>query len=356
MNIPLPTLGHWARIAAGHVITPVPLPIDAERTSFTSSPPEQQRPGHNPEDETWLAERRAFEVLAENRCGVDLTPHRWHKAVAPLREQLRSAAKEVDKSRRDSERQAKNPRAQYAPDFTGWRWTSFLRSGQILLETHKSCAMRVSPGTYERALAILNALCSGAEQRGFAADLDSGKRRIVLDGHPGEVEVRITEKLQEEWRKEPNWAKKVENVKHKVPTGILRLYVGATYAEKEFADTPGRPLESRLNDIFVGVYERVVRARERQRENDLREREWKEEEKRREAAEARRRAELARKEAERRRREALVAEARAWKTARLIREYVNYRNHAEPGNRSENTPDAEWTAWALKVADDLDPA
>src|SRR5215472_3647844 len=57
---------------------------------------------------------------------------------------------------------------------------NFLANGQILY----SSAVRASPGTYERAVMILNALAREAERRRIALAVNDKEGRIKLeDGH-----------------------------------------------------------------------------------------------------------------------------------------------------------------------------
>lgn len=242
-----------------------------------------------------------FENQPENRCNVDPKPHVWHVAVAPLRKQLREAVCSTEKLRRESELKRNNRRVHQQPDLDGWRWRSFVDAGQILSHTHKKAAMRVSPSTYERALAVLNALCFQSELRGFAVKLDETEGRIVLEGHGGFVELRVTEKLHEQWRdRENSWSRKIEREKFRAPSGILRLHVGTNlYDENVISDQDGRPVEQRLNEVFVRIYGRVIRAREVARERKRYELERAQAEERRIAAEAQRREESDRREAER---------------------------------------------------------
>src|SRR6266581_941161 len=82
LHIPLPPFGHWARVEAGHAVEKTTLPPTLERTTFVSRPSGQDTTFHLPEDDVWLAERTAFEALAENRIVVQSKPNRWHAAVA----------------------------------------------------------------------------------------------------------------------------------------------------------------------------------------------------------------------------------------------------------------------------------
>lgn len=325
LSIPLPVAGHWAKIAAGKTIQATPLPPSGERTTFISHVPVEPRRSAHPDDVQWKAERVAFEELPDNRCNVDMKPSVWHAPVAPLRKELIEAVAATEKLRRDWERK-QNRRASHEPNWGGWQWRTFVDAGQILNHTHKRAAMRVSPVTYERALAVLNALCFEGVQRGFAVRFDKSEGRIVFQGHGGSVELRATEKLTEQWRdRENSWTRTIEKEKFRTPSGILRIHIGTSlYNENVISDQEDLPVEQRLNEIFIRIYEYVIRARETARERKRYEEARAEAEKRRIAAETQRREEAERREAERKKCERLMAECHAWQTAKLIRDYVSH--------------------------------
>jgi hypothetical protein len=353
LNIPLPSSGHWAKVAAGHKIKRIPLPTDAARTTFVSRPGEYEQGVGLAEDEAWLAERIAFEQQEEHTISVEEKPTRWHKALMPIREGLRESMREMREARRDFERGEKNPRLRQLPGWRGGYWRLFADKGEILSQTHKSSPTRVSPLTYERALAIINALCREAERRGFSVALNEDSGRIELKGHEGTVAVRITERLEAKSRVEQNeWDKKSREVQYKVPTGKLRLYVGERWSESDISDDDERNIEAKLNAAFIRIYRTIVNQREVRRRRAAQEREWKIEAAKREAAETRRLEQLALEEKERRHQRALVIEAKRWKSAELIREYVA---HVARLKHAELSGLADWSTWANGVANALDP-
>lgn len=350
LTVPLPQAGHCA---AGQAVRTLPLPATTGRTRFESNPPPAS-PDAIPEDAAWLDERIAFEEKPENACAVELNPTKWHRALISLRNALRDRRKKVETSRRAEERKTKRPRA-YEPSFDGADWRVFIHGDQILApDGAMVSAVRAGLETYERAFAILNAVCFAAERRKFSVAHDDKRGRLVLTLGTASIDLRISEKLKEEWRKEVRWSGKPENVKYRLPTGTLRFYVGHTYSEREIGETAEAPLQSRLNDLFRIAYRKVVRERERQREQARREREWEDAAKQRALAEEQRRREAAALEAERKKRAALIQEAKDWQTSRLLRAYI--RHVKNTATASQSTVDATWTEWALRVAEELDPS
>jgi hypothetical protein len=339
MNIPLPEQGHWAKVAAGHVVTRKALPQDAERTRFVSRIQIESTLYKSPADDEFLAQQLAFEEKPENRIECETQPRRWHKVIIPSRDALRAAVAAIPQMRRDVERAAKNPRVRTEPNFTGWRWDQFNDDGQLLAS---GGMLRVTPKTYERALAILNALCFSAETRGYVPSYDEKAARLVLSGHGGRVEVRTSERLEEKWEKRPGWNGKIENKKTLAPTGELRLFVGESYRERQLLDGDST-LENQLNDIFVKVARHVVHQREATREREEWRRTYEVQRKQQEEAAARqRRIEELKKQ--------LHADVKFWHEATLIRQYLDA---LERSGRAGESP--EWFAWAREYADELDP-
>ena len=164
----------------------------------------------------------------------------------------------------------------------------------------------------------------------------------MLEGFGEKVELRMSERLADDWRTEVGWDKKPEKVRYRVPTGELRLYISDTLHERQFRDGATQKLEDQLNDVLLFAYRHVVHERNLRREREDQHRRYEEQQRAREEAERRARELQARKAK-------LLEDARAWQTANLIREYVAHLEAA--GTDVE----AEWLAWAREHADSLDP-
>jgi hypothetical protein len=160
LNVPLPQQGHWAKVAAGHTISPRPLPKECAQNVFVSHPPVREEGFSEPDDAAWLAERCAFEVEPDNKILANL---KWHPAITPFLEPLLAMAAEMERAKKDFERAEVNPRLRTHSTYTGGRWPYFSRDGQMLSYTHKSRPARVTLPNYERALGLLNTLCVEGE-------------------------------------------------------------------------------------------------------------------------------------------------------------------------------------------------
>ncbi len=360
MNIPLPRAGHWAKVAAGKVVSKTPLPEECERDTYICHPPGIEISQEAVEDKKWMQGMVDYDRLPENAISVDLKPGRWHPLVAPFRKRLIEAAIKAEKDREVAERFAEREKA---GKVRGWQmpegahdWRIFFSYGQILCRTHHSMPIRLSPLGYERALAILNTFLLQAEIRGFTVEYCEAKGRFMLKGHGAEIEIRISEKLEEAppandgSEKTFSWLSRIL-----VPTGRLRLHVGRSgYVEVEITDEGDSPLETKLGEVFRKVYLAVVRVRENDRKWQVWHREREEEAQRRAEQERLRQEETRKIEEERQRAARLIREATDWQTANLVRQYVAHvvRNmkasEPEEGLR-------DWKLWALHVADELDP-
>ena len=357
LNVPIPWRGYWAKVEAGHKVKQTPLPTKAERTTTEFwRAPKRERTVADDADVEWLKGREAFEADPAHAIEVIATRKRWHAAIAPLTEALEQEAKKVEASRKAQEQYDKWPewrkQREMGPDRMAWFW--YQNAGQLLPATRHATVARLSLAQLPRGLAILNAVAVAAVRRGFVVTLDDKKGRIVLEGHGGELELRMSEKTEQKTRKVKRYDGKMADEQYRVPTGRLRLYVergyGKVWTLEESAESA---LEMRLNAFFAGVWKQVVLCREKSREEEAR--------RSREAALAAERAEAARLEheaaarraAEQKRREALLEEVAAWRRANELRAYVAAVKEAAALRGDEAVSD--WVEWALGVASQMDP-
>jgi hypothetical protein len=186
---------------------------------------------------------------------------------------------------------------------------------------------------------------------------DSKKGRVVLVGHDGSLELRMSEATEQKTRKVKRYDGKMEDERYRVPTGRLRLYVergyGKVWALEESAEAP---LESKLNAFFAGVWKQVMYCRQKTREEEARERRAAVLAAERAEVERLEREEAAKREAERKRRAALLEETAAWRRANEIRAYLaEVRSELEKRGGEESAESRAWVEWALGVAGEMDP-
>lgn len=359
LSVPVPSRGYWAKVEAGQRVARPPLPKDARKTYFQVRPPVPARTEADAAADAWLAGRKAYEAEPAHAIVVVLKPSRWHAAVAPLHQFFKEEAKAVETSRRAEEAYQKWPdwrkQRDSGPDRMKWLWVE--RAGQLMPATHKAFLARLSLGTYQRGLAVLNAVAIAATKRGFEVTYSEEKGRILLKGQGGEHELRMSEATEARTRKVKRYEGKMEDERYKVPTGRLRLVFARGYGlERVIEEAADAPLESRLNDVMKVAWSLVVKCREKARSDaQAREREAVLAAERAEA-ERFRREEALRAEEERQRRTALIDEAAAWRRAADVRAYVAAIRASAESRGAEALARVEpWVAWALRVADEGDP-
>jgi hypothetical protein len=137
-----------------------------------------------------------------------------------------------------------------------------------------------------------------------------GNRQILLRGQGGEIELRVTERLESKQRKVTSYDGTTASEPFKALTGVLRLHLEVgRFHGLAFEDAADKPLEEQLQGVFQGLYRLVVQCRITKRKSDEREKAWADEQRRRDLQERLRLEVKRREDGELRRRESLVAEA-----------------------------------------------
>ncbi|MEN4919733.1 hypothetical protein ABE485_13735 [Achromobacter spanius] len=315
-----------------------------------------------------LAHRIAAE--ADDASRIVMPPAgRWHRALIPFRDHVLEQVKDWRQEEKiyEASQVKKAARSRQEPSLDGYVWKMFVREGGFIFPKHKSVAARVTLNTYERGLALLNALCFAAETRGFSVELtteNSDSVRLAFDDVP--IWLRVGDRTGFEWFHEDGTPSEngMGTRRRTMPHGTLRIYCHVLYSNNKVLDeSEASPWENRLNEVFVYLYRAVARAKEKILSRKLEEDE--------------RRIALARRDEERRLREmhsqhlslaradqmrgeqarlererALLDEAEKWKQARDLRDYIG---HIERETRAEAGA-KEWLAWARDVLGRLDPA
>lgn len=362
MNIPLPRVGHWAKIAAGQVIPKTSLPSRAERSEFVSYLMPSLSLGELAEERLWLKERESFEKQNTNRIVVDLQPKQLHPLIVPFRDRLHRLVNDAEQAKKDAEKEKSRPANVRGHthnfgslNFNGTTWRSFEERGQLLEPAHNRVPFRVTPATWKRALAIISALVYAAEDRGITAGSNTAQNELYFEIDGVRINVRISEKLESENRK-PDALTSLSRVlgrdQIKVPTGILRLYLWARWSsEFEIKETNENLLQDKLNDVFCRIYRLVVKNHVRER-MAVESRRKSEEEERRRMEEARLRTE------EVEQRKALLADVANWQASTAILDYLCHLKREALGSGMAVAPDSalgRWLIWAESVALELDP-
>lgn len=350
LAIPLPEVGHWARVASGQVIKRTRLPNHNGQdifVSYAASRKGLRSEYSTPEDEEWLSERMTFESSFEGLVPTPWAAARWLPSIAPLRQAMAIAVKLYREDLREREKQ----RTQHAQvsnsgiDWSALAWR-YLDEGLLYNPYGVRTCLRVSIHTYRRALAIFNALAKAASLRACNVEVDQGHESVRFRLEEAMFSVAIRERRKVVAPTEGQRAPDEESAIDRRLALVVSRYPGG-----EFQLVDGRKsLEEQLGEFFPRLYRTVVAARARERENNaaaLRQAIAKDEAAELAAQQARREAEH---QATIEREQRLHQEAVEWRKAFEIRSYVEAVCSAEA-----DTDLAAWRAWALAVADKLDP-
>lgn len=356
MNIPLPRVGHWARIAANQKVLPDPLPAISERSTFTSQVPDRaEAVPAEVADQIWLKEHCEFEERQTNLIVVDPTPTRWHPKLVELKNRLLDAAKKYE-SRRVAKAKALEARAKTKSTGPNWDALHFsdVDEGGMLFNRQDSVVFRVTLLTLNRALAIANAIFYAADSRGCAVGISNHGDRLLLQLEAASFSMAIRERQGFTLVKRTGFSASLGPERQYRPTDKLAIAVDKSPGSLfEFVDTATVRVEQRLNDLFIRLYTTVIAARV-----DARVQKIKAEQKaiadlayeeitRRRAVEAKLKAE------EDARRKVLVEESSAWQAAQNIRAYSAHVRNASGGMATTDV--TNWHEWANAVADLMDP-
>lgn len=338
-GIPVPPRGYWAQKAAGKRTVRPPLveierPAEAVEPIILQTRPKELVPegsgtgsetaGPDPYKELW---DRVLADLPPIKVPARLT--KPHRAVAALLAQ--------EERERESWR----------------RWPS----GSMPFRPRYGSPLQ------RRRLRILSTLLTELERRGFTVEQD---RQIVSQIHirheRDEVDFELTERIRQyrreltEQEKAKSWSANQKWRQEREATGELRFRI-KSYAPKGIAtswqDDADSPLEQKLHLVIAGIVVVAAHLKQIRQKREAEERRRREVELEAWRQEERRKAELAR-------REVLLDQVSDWRTAAEVRSFVATILEAVQGGKlklegADQSLLDRWGAWALKVADDLDP-
>ncbi len=312
LQIPLPGLGHWTKIACGHTIPRPPLPE-------VQNLPVLIRQVREPE--TPVLREDASELETIERVATSATPSVTKAMLAhPLIEKTRSALSGAHTS---------NQVKLWASQEVEW------------------LDLRITKDCLARALRIMAVLIHILEQEGFGVLVEKKATESTSTIVYGE-KIRfglIERSRQVKPAPKPNGSSPFSyNPIRLEPTGILSIEVWNYYSggpQKVWRDRESAKLEQQLPKCAAGMMRIALKARADAKARHDRELAR---QKRIAAVEAK----LEKIEAEEKKTRVLRKEATAWHRAERIRKYV-------AAARESGVKDAEWIAWAERQANRLDP-
>jgi len=332
LKIPLPGLGYWAKVQAGYSSTKPPLPPapGLEELVVWRSPIDPD-PLQVTGDE--FSQLVLSEKAPDKRIHVEEKPTQLHPLL--VQAVLLMRASESD----------------------DW--------GLLRLPDAPCLDIRVSRGSFDRAVHVMQAILTAIESRGHTVSIVKEEFTFVtvarvcdetvpfcLREETERVERELTAREKKEKLKRP-WLFS-EPQYETVPSGELTLRVighAGRGIRRTWGDTPKTRLEDQRNSFMVGPIRSAAAVRVDRLERERREREWEERERRRIEQEQRRIE-------EQQRIEQLDGEMAAWQKARRIREYADAVRKAATKAQGSIEPGSDvdtWLSWMLLYAERIDP-
>jgi hypothetical protein len=311
LDIPLPGLGHWTKIACGHVIPRPPLPAMETIPALVRQVREPQA-AVLPEDVPHLE--------AIERIAAEPSPSVTKAILAhPLVEKTRSVLNQS--ASRPGEKLSANRELEWLD-------------------------LRVTKNYLPRALRIMAVLIHMLEKEGFRVVVEkkaTESTRVVIHGE--NIRFGLIERFRQvKPAPKPNVSPYSYNPVRLETTGNLSIEVWNYYSggpQKVWRDRENSKLEAQIPKCVAGMMR--IALKERADDRARQERERAHQKRVDEVA-----AELVKIRAEEKRIKLLRRDAVAWHRAERIRKYV-------AAVRESGAKDAEWLTWAELQADRLDP-
>lgn len=322
-DIPVPERGYWTKVQAGQEIKkPLLLALKPGGTDRVTLHPRPAAPPPPPPLPPAIQEKIDAELRPERHVGVPATLANPHRIVAGW----------IQANRRKWE----------AHQHDAW----FKRTYQPI----------DSGDLAKRRLRILSAFFKALEARGYKLVVEERYQRQVQIEHEREkfditlqerirhVRRRLTEKEKVErgyLSSGPKWKQE----RHATGQLVLSIVHVRRYSNKQWADKPEAPLETKLNAVlgeFAGLLEELRDQRAREAEERAERMKIEEEERRIEREHKRDTIRLHR----------LLRHCDEAERAAQIRAFVDL---VDKSPRAADPTFAEWKSWALGHADRIDP-
>jgi hypothetical protein len=321
LEIPLPGLGHWTRIACGHTIARPPLPVMEDIPVLIR---------HIREPETRVLPEDIPELERIERIAAATTPTVTKAMLAhPLIEKTRLLLNEA--RNRDGEKL-------WASRETEW------------------LDLRVTKNCLTRALRIMGVIIHMLEREGFKVVVEKKQSESTYAIVYGEL-IRfglIERSRQVKPSPKPDATSRYSYDSIRLePTGVLSIEIWNYYGgghQKAWRDRESARLDEQLPKCVSGMMRIALKERA---ERDRQEKEERAKQKRIDTV----RTELRKIEKEEKKIKALEREAIEWQRAERLRAYIDAvrRDAVRKTNPEDRAKVLEWVEWAERQADRIDP-
>jgi hypothetical protein len=304
-NIPLPKRGHWQRLRAGKADPKPLLPIADSNHDILLE--EVERP---------LGQK--IYPWTQRQLEIEKDPHINLVVPAKLRDPDPLIV---------SARNALNN-----PENKSWKFEG-------MREARESLDIIVQPKLISRALAIMDTFIKLLRARGHKIENQYRETYVIIKEERIQIQIKERSKIVTETG--GHWP-----TRKFLPTGVLMFKMHGYYGN-EWADG-ARKLEDQLANILARMETKVEELHEVWRQNRIRQDE--EQEQQRLLAEARKR-----KENELEAFKNLMNQAKRWKRAQVLREYLSHMKARASSDGGASEEFKRWFEWATKKVDWFDP-
>ena len=306
-EIPIPSIGHWQRIAHGRKTSKIKF---VEKTNDPDKISLRLRDGAIVKN---LIPRATAETYPEMDFKVPKQLTEPHKLIIQSEKILRAKIKELQKH---------NP---------GY---------QRLMNCWEGISMEISPATVERALCFMDTLIKILYKRGHSVECSHGTYVII-----GQQRIKIS--LREKTTSIAGEKRYSWDSYDYVPNGKL-CFKTDIWRRKEWSD--GRlALEDQLPQILQKLEDAAEEMRQEQIANEERRRE-------NERKEALRREREALEDKELKALQMLMSQAKRWEQIKMLRNYINDMESMAKSKGNLDDKMASWIIWAKEKADWFDPS
>lgn len=313
-GIPLPRVGHWAKVTVGRGYPRPPYTGDPNIEISFEGTPSLKRPVLTQEAQQKLAP--AVKAIAD----------------LPVEEERRELAYWTKKTAKALDKK---------PDPSGF-----------LVTSKEAFKVSISNAARERAIQILNKLEIALSAAGVVWEADEKRHMVVGKMHGETLAFELAERYSrtEHIKKHPTYSWMDEKTYTYTFSGDLAIRIDGWYeGRKSWADGKTKRLEEKLPEVIEGFLAAAEAMRQRTIEREEQKRRWAEEERQRVERERVAREEKAFLEA-------TIKDANNWAQANTIRQYAAHLRKLI-GDQNIQLTDAgvEWLAKIERSADRLDP-
>ncbi len=353
LEVPIPSVGHWAKIAARQIVKRPPLRDQEGREIRYRKDPRllaANSKDTRSADLEWLAkmEEQEHALLAAPKAELKVPPVIFELEAALQRSRKKAPYELARLIAEDRKRKKPN---KWEPNWDAFGWPRAAATMNMLGE-HDDKALRVSDTGSEAALEIIRQFVLEALRRGAAVKSAPKGPNVQIGLADYAFLATVRERFDEGKIKREFSGTEYAT---QVGTGEFVLVIdGIGSSLKEFRGNRESLLAAISADtVFLALYRRMMYCKQHARVEAARRQVWEEERRESERLQVIAQAEDQARKDEAKRREHLAEEAALWGRVVQLRGYVAAVRAAAGSTATQDLLD--WFFWADKVIDEIDP-